>query len=132
MTDPSMWSEATNNHTDLAKAIAHAEGFGMPNAIPTLAHNPGDLVLGDKGHGTLGSEGITVFQDNATGWAALEHQLSMIRLGQSHVYVNSMTIQQMADKWTATQPQAWAHNVADYLAAHGRAATVTTLLKDVL
>ncbi len=116
----------------MALAIAHAEGFGLAGTIPTKAHNPGDLVLGDKGFGTLGAECITVFQDDATGRAALEHQLDAIRLGKSHVYTNSMTIAQMASKWTATQRDEWAHNVADYLTKNGRPSTVDTLLRDVL
>ncbi len=118
--------------SDLALAIAFAEGFGVRDAIPTRAHNPGDLVLGDKGHGVLGSEAITVFEDDATGWAALEHQLTLIRERRSHVYVPSMTIGEMAAHWTRTQPEAWALNVCDGLAKHGRMATVDTPLKDVL
>src|SRR4051812_12849473 len=101
--------------TDLANAIAHAEGFGLPNAIPTRAHNPGDLVLGDKGYGTLGSEDITVFADDKTGWAALEHQLDVIREHKSHVYTPSMSILQMAQKWTNTQQVEWAQNVSGFL-----------------
>lgn len=118
--------------TDLAKAIAHAEGFGIENTIPTKAHNPGDLVLGDKGHGTLGSEKITVFENDATGWAALEHQLDLIRHRKSHVYVPTMTIQQMADKWTSTQRSEWAQNVCDYFKTCGRIVNPSTLLQDVL
>ncbi len=119
-------------HSDLAEAIAHAEGFYVEGSIPQRAHNPGDLVLGDKGFGTLGSEKITVFENEATGWAALEHQLTIIRTRQSHVYVPSMTIREMASHWTRTQPNEWAQNVCDGLAQRGRQATVDTPLKDVL
>ena len=121
-----------NEHSDLALAIAHAEGWGNPDAIPTKAHNPGDLVLGDKGHGTLGAEGITVFDDDATGWAALEHQLLLIKSGKSHVYTVSDTIQQMASKWTNTEVEHWAQNVCDALTRLGRTANPFTLLRDVL
>lgn len=120
-------------HTDLAEAIADAEGFGVAGAIPTVAHNPGDLVLGDRGFGTLGAEHITVFQDDATGWAALEHELTLIRTGKSHVYEPSMTIGQMAVKWTDTQVGAWAQNVCDALVHMGHyGVTTNTKLRDVL
>ena len=106
--------------TDLAEAISVAEGFPVAGSVPQRAHNPGDLVLGDKGHGTLGAEGVTIFQDDATGWAALEHELSLIRSRKSHVYTPSMTIQQMANHWTDTQQPEWARNVCAWFNSHGR------------
>jgi len=41
----------------LDAAIGQAEGFGTPDAIPTLANNPGDLVAGPfaTAHGATGS-----------------------------------------------------------------------------
>lgn len=118
--------------TDLANAIAHAEGFGRPNTIPTRAHNPGDLVLGDRGYGVLGAEGITVFKDDAAGWAALERQLTLIREHRSHAYTPMMSIQQMAEKWTRTQQWEWAQNVSGFLTRNGRISTIDTKLRDVL
>lgn len=131
MTSPSNWADATH-HSDLAVAIAHAEGFGVPDAIPTRAHNPGDLVCDWLPGPTMGPEGIHVFENDATGWAALEHQLDLIRTRKSHVYTPSMTIGQMAFTWTKTQTVEWAENVCAELTRLGRAATVNTLLKDVL
>ena len=98
-----------------AKAIARAEGFGIPDAIPTRAHNPGDLVI--PGSTNKIGEGITVFESDEDGWAALYHELGLIAIGHSHVYSPSMTILEMAEKWTATasQQQGWAENVAAYL-----------------
>lgn len=119
-------------HSDLAEAIATAEGFYVEGSIPYLSHNPGDLVLGDKGHGTLGAEKITVFEDDATGWAALEHELTLIRTRRSHIYTPSTTIREMASHWTRTQQQFWCENVCDYLTHHGRPANPDTFLKDVL
>lgn len=119
-------------YSDLAQAIAHAEGFGVAGAIPTLAHNPGDLVMPNWKGPKMGAEGISVFPDDGTGWAALEHQLTLIRTRQSHVYVPSMTIQDMAQKWTATQQLEWANNVADFLRANGRTASIDTPLSAVL
>lgn len=126
--------------SDLAIAIAEAEGFGLDNAIPTLAHNPGDLVLGDVGYGVRGAAKITNFPDDATGWAALEDELTRIRneepahhqLPISHVYSYNDTIWQLAQHWTTTEQTAWAHNVVDGLARHGIMASLTTRLVDVL
>ncbi len=130
MTD-SNWRDALK-HSDLANAIAHAEGFGVAGAIPTLAHNPGNLVMPWLKGPKLGSAGIHVFENDATGWAALEHQIDEIRARKSHEYTPSMTIREMASNWTLTQPSAWALNVCDGLAKCGRMATVDTPLKDVL
>lgn len=130
MTD-SNWRDATK-HSDLAEAIAHAEGFGVVGAIPTNAHNPGDLVMPNWSGHTLGAEGISVFQDDISGWAALEHQLDMIRTRRSHVYTPGMTIREMASKWTRTQTQEWCDNVCGYLTKNGRNANADTFLKDVL
>lgn len=122
-----------SGHSDLAEAIAFAEGFGKKDAIPTKAHNPGDLAIGDIGYGTLGAEKITIFQDDASGWAALEHQLDKIRKGTSaHYRKESMSIQDMANKWTGTQKDEWAHNVSLHLTHNGRIAVPETKLKDVL
>jgi hypothetical protein len=127
----SNWKDATK-HSDLAEAIAHAEGFGLPDAIPTKAHNPGDLVCSWLTGEKMGAECIHVFQDDATGWAALEHELQLISVGKSHVYVRGMTIREMAEHWTRTQQNEWAQNVASKLTSLGRTATVDTLLKEVL
>lgn len=128
----SNWAEATGHSSDLAFAISKAEGFGVLGAIPTVAHNPGDLALGDTGRGTLGAEKITIFSDETTGWAALEHQLDLIRDRKSHVYTPSMSIGEMAKHWTSTDPGQWALNVCAALAQRGRKADPSTLLKDVL
>lgn len=129
--EESNWKNASK-HSDLAEAIAHAEGFGVPGAVPTRANNPGDIKPINWKGATTGTEGIAVFQDVATGWAALEHELDIIRARKSHWYVPSMTIREMAAKWTGTQQGEWAQNVCDYLSKHGRSATVDTPLKDVL
>ena len=99
----------------LAQAIARAEGFGVAGAIPTLAHNPGDLVIPGWEGDTLGSAGISVLPDDQTGWARLYHQLQLIVDGRSHVYSLDDSISDMADKWTTTDQEAWANNVAGAL-----------------
>ena len=105
-----------------AQAISKAEGFGLPGAIPTLANNPGDLKIPGWTGESLGT-GVSVFQsdtiDNPVapdgGWARLFHQLSLIMTGDSQVYSPDDTISEMADKWTTTNPEDWANNVANFL-----------------
>ncbi len=131
MSEPSNWSQA-GAHTDLAEAIAHAEGFYVPGSIPALAHNPGDLVCAWLPGPKMGAEGIHIFENDATGWAALEHQLALIRAGKSREYQLGTTIGEMAAHWTRTQQTAWALNVCDGLAKRGRMATIDTQLKEIL
>lgn len=100
----------------LAAAIARAEGFGIEGAIPTLANNPGDLVLGDQGHGTMGM-GITIFGSANDGWNALYHELNLIFSGTSRVYNTAMTFAEIAAHWTQTEVGSWASNVASAVGA---------------
>jgi hypothetical protein len=97
----------------LAQAIANAEGYGVPGAIPTAANNPGDLVLGDIGYGTMGA-GITVFGSSSDGWSALENQLQLISNGQSRNYSPGMSIAQIGQVWAGGDGN-WAINVASSL-----------------
>lgn len=110
-----------------AQAIANAEGFGIFGAIPTLAHNPGDLVLPGWAGQKLGSAGISVLADDAEGWNRLYHQLALIIAGKSKVYNLDMTISDMAEKWTTTNSADWAANVANYLGV-----PVTATLRETL
>jgi hypothetical protein len=102
----------------LAQAIATAEGFGIPGAVPTRANNPGDLVLGDQGLGVANSAGVTIFATVAAGWAALYYELNLIFLGESSQYNPSMTFAQFAQKWTGgDNAGAWASNVTSSISA---------------
>jgi hypothetical protein len=112
---------------DLGNAIAGAEGFGKPGDIPTNAHNPGDLVIPNWKGATLGAEKISVFASDDEGWARLRHQLQLIVDGKSHVYNLDMTILQMANKWTRTDPAVWANNVATAIGV-----TVAVTLRAIL
>jgi hypothetical protein len=96
----------------LASAIANAEGYGVAGAIPTLANNPGDLVLGNQGNGTLGS-GITVFGSVQEGWDALTNQLTKIASGASANYSPDESISQIGETWAGGG--SWASNVATFL-----------------
>lgn len=97
-----------------ARAIASAEGFGVPHAIPTKAHNPGDLVI-PGWHGERMGAGISVFDSDEEGWLHLYHELGMIVVGASHIYNLKMSIREMADRWTLTDSSKWANNVAEFL-----------------
>ena len=73
-----MVSAPSNTVQAMAQLIAQQEGFGVPGAIPTDYHNPGDLTnwpgypTGDRGQGN-----ITIFPDDATGWKALYTDLTV-------------------------------------------------------
>lgn len=115
-----------------AQAIAHAEGFGVSDTIPTRAHNPGDLVMPNWRGESLGAEKISIFDDDKTGWTALYRQLGLIVSRQSHVYNPNMTIREMSKKWTATQQEEWASNVSNWLTLKGINATPDTRLYEVI
>lgn len=120
-------------HSALAQAIAHAEGFGVPGAVPTRAHNPGDMVCPWLQGPKMGPEGVQVFPSDDIGWNALEQQLALIRDGRSHVYLSSMNILQMGVLWTRTESAAWTDNVVDWLVKNGHPnATTHTKLSEIL
>lgn len=98
-----------------AEAIARAEGFGIPGAIPTLANNPGDLVIPGWTGEKLGSEGISVFSSGEEGWQRLYNQLNLIVTGRSRVYNLDMTILQMGARYAPKDATNWARNVARFL-----------------
>jgi hypothetical protein len=109
---PSLGSFGDQAIEFLSTGISRAEGFGKAGAIPTLAHNPGDLVIPNWQGQKMGGEGISVFASDLEGWNRLKYQLYLIGSGQSHVYSLNMTIADMAAKWTRTDPGVWATNVA--------------------
>ncbi len=104
---------------DISQAIANAEGYGIPGAIPTVANNPGDLANGDIGYGSMGN-GITVYPDPQSGYTALQNQIMAIQNGSSANYSPTDSIASIGDTWTggtATAPgdPNWANNVASSL-----------------
>lgn len=100
----------------LARAIANAEGFNVPNSRPARNHNPGNLTkdITATGIGMDPGPGVSyvIYKTDADGWDALEKQVRLMFAGGSHFYFPSMTIAQMAEKYTGTQQSAWARNVA--------------------
>jgi len=88
------------------EAIAKQEGFGVPGAIPTICHNPGDLIYGPEAvhFGAIAAHGrFAVFPDDETGWHALRKWLSMPaqfdKNGQlTHGYLGAI-LQQVIDRF---------------------------------
>lgn len=98
-----------------ASAIAVAEGFGVPGAIPTVRNNPGNLKLSGNT--------ITTFPTEQAGWDALRRQLTLIRDGRSNYYLPSMTLAEMGRVWAPPGEHAvndnWSANVLLALRANG-------------
>ena len=91
----------------LGAAIAQAEGYGQPGAIPTLANNPGSLELGNQGYGVIQAAGgnqITVFPTPQAGANALQRQIDSIFNGTSQNYNPSMSLQQFGSIYSGGNP----------------------------
>jgi hypothetical protein len=104
----------------LARAIATAEGFFSNNAnvIPRRAHNPGDLTrsFGQPTTGIANAEGVLDFSTDSAGWSALKGEVTGMLTGASHVYAPSMTLRQVAAKYTGGDADgSWATNAARVL-----------------
>jgi hypothetical protein len=92
----------------IARAIARAEGYGVPGAIPTVRNNPGNIK---------GSDGvIKTYATPEEGWAALYRQVTMMFTGESRFYNASMTLAEIARIYTGeARYMDWANNVAKFL-----------------
>jgi hypothetical protein len=104
----------------LATAIATAEGFysSNPNVIPRRGNNPGDLTasFGLPTSGKLNSAGVLQFDSADAGWTALKMQATLMLNGQSHNYRPTMTLYQVAAKYTGgDNASSWAQNAASVL-----------------
>lgn len=118
------WS---NEVLQLSKAIAHAEGFGPPDALPTKARNPGDVTGSDAGsfqtNGVANPEGVWNFVNLEDGWQALYIKVDRILRGKSHTYPLTLTLEQVGERYAGIGHPEWAVNVSSYLGVH----TSTTL-----
>jgi hypothetical protein len=62
----------------LARLIAQEEGYGIPDSIPTLDDNPGDLRHSPHSfHALDAPDAIGKIDTAADGWADLERQLQL-------------------------------------------------------
>jgi hypothetical protein len=90
----------------IAKFINIAEESGR---VDPRTNNPGNLEMGDVGHGTWNNK--TIFATPEDGWNALYDEVGrMLGLHGKSMYSPGMTIAQIAAKYTATDPAAWAQN----------------------
>lgn len=98
-----------------ATAIAYAEGFYVNGSRPQRNNNPGDLTVDTTGRG-IGKDGpFIIYRTVDDGWDALRQQVRLILTNTSHIYNTDMTIQDVANQYTATDQSAWALNVANRL-----------------
>lgn len=68
----------TTPPSKLAALIAQEEGFGIPGAIPTTHHNPGDLLHSPHSfHLPDAPDAVGEIDSDADGWADLERQLQL-------------------------------------------------------
>lgn len=103
----------------VAQAIARAEGYGVPGAIPTVRNNPGN-IKDETGQ-------IATYPTPAAGWAALYRQVAMMFTGESRWYRPDMSIAEIARIYTGEASYMnWANNVSRFLGV-----TPDTALKDV-
>ena len=103
----------------IAEAIARAEGYGVPGAIPTVRNNPGNIK--DS------SGAIKTYPTVGDGWDALYRQVTLMLTGESRWYKPEMTIAEVARIYTGEASYMdWARNVASILGV-----TPDTRLRDV-
>ena len=98
----------------IAQAIAYAEGFHVPGSVPNRLNNPGDLTVDLTGKG-IGKEGMYIrYATAADGWEALEKQVRLM-FGGSRIYHAGMSLFDVSRRYTTTEQDAWARNVASHL-----------------
>jgi hypothetical protein len=108
-----------------AQAVARAEGYGIPDSVPTRARNPGDLTDdGDVGQGLIHTSGpngaaITVYATDEDGWNALYRKVRRMLEGRSKTYPLDSTLMEVALRYAGSP--LWAANVARSLGVDTRA-----------
>jgi len=119
-------SSLSSRITRLAEAIAYAEGFYIDGSRPQRNNNPGDLTS-PLGFSFIGHDGIyVIFSTLNDGWKALYKQVELMLTNRSGVYSNNMTILDVARRYTTTQQEEWANNVASRLGV-----TVDAIISEV-
>jgi len=98
-----------------ADAIAYAEGYYVTSSRAERNHNPGNLTVDTTGT-SIGNDGpFMVYASPDDGWEALKKQVERMIDGTSQYYNQTMSILEIAYKYTATDALAWARNVASRL-----------------
>ena len=113
--DVSTWPSG-DKFWDIAKAIAIAEGYNIPNSNSQRLHNPGDLSDGADKYGFEEHSGsrITIFPTDYIGWQWLYNKVKNIYNGNSKVYNGNMTWIEIAQNY-AGDWQNWVNNVTKEL-----------------
>jgi hypothetical protein len=110
----------------IADAIACAEGWNAPASRPRRNNNPGDLEQDVTGK-AIGHDGpYVIYASPEDGLDALKHQVRLMFKG-SRIYNPSMTIAEVAGRYSSTQRDAWARIVAARLGVG-----IGTRLEDLL
>lgn len=113
-----------------AYAIAVAEGYFANGSLPGRINNPGDMKLGDRGHGV--EQEKTIYATANDGWAALRRECLAILVGASHIYSVHWNMLQVAEKWTGNdRPGAWCKIVCEKMNIDP-ATTLASLVKGAL
>lgn len=99
--------------TAIANAIAVAEGYA-PGNRPYTNNNPGDLTLDVTGTGVNMDGPFVVYATATDGFNALKRQIDLW-FGGSSVMNPTMTLLQIASKYTTTNSTNWAQTVASQL-----------------
>lgn len=102
----------------IARAIAFAEGFFTRGTRPARNHNPGDLTVdigGNDIHPIAFDGPYGVYASDQDGFADLEQQVLFWLTGKSKVAGPSDTILTLSRKYTTTEQDGWASNVASCL-----------------
>lgn len=102
----------------IAKAIEFAEGGTVPGSRPFRNNNPGDLTtdIGGNDIHPIGYDGpYAVYATYEDGLADLEQQVIFWLTSRSKVAGPHDTIYTLSRKYTTTEQDGWANNVASYL-----------------
>jgi hypothetical protein len=110
----------------IAEAIAYAEGFYVNGSRPQRNNNPGDLTKA-LGFSMIGYDGMyVIFSTIDDGWNALRKLVMLMLTNRSAIYHSQMTILDVARRYTTTQQDEWAQNVASRLGV-----TIDTKISEV-
>ena len=97
-----------------AEAIARQEGFYVKGSRAQRNNNPGNVRKDLVGKAIRFDGGFPVYAKIADGWENLYRQVRYFYRG-SKIYNPSMTIEEIAQRYTTTEQKEWAANVAAYL-----------------
>lgn len=96
----------------MAMAIREFEGW-YPGSRSWRNNNPGNLKFaGQAGAVATDDQGHAIFDSQASGWAALIHQLTLAFSGQSHVYGPGDTLYSFFGKYAEGNRVQYAEFVA--------------------